>query len=153
MPYNVLGINPGHNGSAAVVSDGKLVYYLEEERLSREKYSANPFKAVIDIISKNKIDAVAKAAGAEDCGCNKRRKTLNEIFPYAKKSNPKQPHINTEPLLTLYGKYEVLQEIHCTLPTLGKTTFTKGTILVIDNLHPLYSDIPHYYKNNIIKKL
>ena len=98
-------------------------------------------------------DAVAKAAGAEDCGCNKRRKTLNEIFPYAKKSNPKQPHINTEPLLTLYGKYEVLQEIHCTLPTLGKTTFTKGTILVIDNLHPLYSDIHHYYKNNIVKKL
>ena len=98
-------------------------------------------------------DAVAKAAGAEDCGCNKRRKTLNEIFPYAKKSSPKQPHINTEPLLVLHGKYEVLQEIHCTLPTLGKTTFTKGTILVIDNLHPLYSDIPHYYKNNIIKKL
>ena len=36
---------------------------------------------------------------------------------------------------------------------LGETTFTKGTILVIDNLHPLYSDIPHYYKNNIVKKL
>ena len=98
-------------------------------------------------------DAVAKAAGAEDCGCNKRRKTLNEIFPYAKKSNPKQPYINTKPLLTLHGKYEVLQEIHCTLPILGKTTFTKGTILLIDNLHPLYSDIPFYYKNNIIKKL
>jgi len=98
-------------------------------------------------------DAVAKAAGAEDCGCNKRRKTLNEIFPYAKKSTPKQPHINIEPLLILHGKYEVLQEIHCTLPTLGETTFTKGTILVIDNLHPLYSDIPYYYKNNIIKKL
>lgn len=98
-------------------------------------------------------DAVAKAAGADDCGCNRRRKTLNEIFPYAKKSIPKQPHINTEPLLILHGKYEVLQEIHCTLPTLGKTTFTKGTILLIDNMHPLYSDIPYYYKNNIIKKL
>jgi hypothetical protein len=98
-------------------------------------------------------DAVAKAAGAEDCGCNKRRKTLNEIFPYAKKSTPKQPHVNTGPLLILHGKYEVLQEIHCTLPTLGETTFTKGTILVIDNLHPLYSDIPYYYKNNIVKKL
>ncbi len=87
-------------------------------------------------------DAVAKAAGAEDCGCNKRRKTLNEIFPYAKKTNPKQPHINTEPLLTLYGKYEVLQEIHCTLPTLGKTTFTKGKIIVIDNLHHYYGGQP-----------
>ena len=98
-------------------------------------------------------DVVAKTAGAKDCGCNKRRKTLNEIFPYVKKTTLKQPHINTEPLLILHGKYEVLQEIHCTLPTLGKTTFTKGTVLVIDNLHPLYSDIPYYYKNNIVKKL
>tara|TARA_E500000318_G_scaffold80167_1_gene75225 strand:+ start:425 stop:811 length:387 start_codon:yes stop_codon:yes gene_type:complete len=98
-------------------------------------------------------DAVAKVAGAEDCGCNKRRKTLNELFPYTKKTEIKKPHINTEPLLTFHGKYEVLQEIHCTLPTLGKTTFTKGTILLIDNMHPLYNDIPYYYKNNIIKKL
>jgi|TARA_A100001011_G_scaffold349473_1_gene388097 hypothetical protein len=98
-------------------------------------------------------DAVAKASGAEDCGCNKRRKTLNKIFPYTKKTEIKKPHINTKPLLTLHGKYEVLQEIHCTLPTLGKTTFTKGTILLIDDLHPLYKDIPFYYKNNIVKKL
>ena len=28
MSYNILGIHPGHNGSAALVSDGKLVYYL-----------------------------------------------------------------------------------------------------------------------------
>jgi len=98
-------------------------------------------------------DAVAKAAGAEDCGCNKRRKTLNELFPYTKKTEIKKPYINTKPLLTLYGNYEVLQEIHCTLPDIGETTINKGTILIIDNLHPLYSDIPYYYKNNIIKKL
>jgi hypothetical protein len=97
-------------------------------------------------------DAVAKAAGAEDCGCNKRRKTLNEIFPYAKKSNPKQPHINTKPLDVVIGKYEVLQEIHCTLKS-GEITFNKGSILLIDESHPLYKDIPYYYKNNIIKKL
>jgi hypothetical protein len=98
-------------------------------------------------------DVVAKAAGAEDCGCNKRRKTLNEIFPYAKKTTLKQPHINTEPLLILHGKYEVLQEINCTLPGIGQTVLNIGTILIVDNLHPLYKDIPFYYKNNIIKKL
>lgn len=27
---------------------------------------------------------VAKAMGKEDCGCNKRRKKLNELFPYKK---------------------------------------------------------------------
>ena len=98
-------------------------------------------------------DVVAKAAGAKDCGCNKRRKTLNEIFPYVKKTTLKQPHINTEPLLILHGKYEVLQEINCTLPGIGQTVLNIGTILIVDNLHPLYSDIPHYYKNNIIKKI
>jgi hypothetical protein len=27
-------------------------------------------------------DKVAKAMGKEDCGCNKRREKLNELFPY-----------------------------------------------------------------------
>jgi carbamoyltransferase len=56
MAYNVLGIHPGHNGAAALVSDGELVYYLEEERLSRSKRDGNPFRAMIDICSKYKID-------------------------------------------------------------------------------------------------
>jgi len=56
MAYNVMGINPGHNGSAALVSDGKLVYFVEEERLSRMKYDGNPFKAMIDIMSKWHVD-------------------------------------------------------------------------------------------------
>ena len=56
MSYNILGIHPGHNGSASVISDGKLVYYLEEERLSRMKRDGNPFRTMIDICSKYKID-------------------------------------------------------------------------------------------------
>ena len=98
-------------------------------------------------------DTVAKAAGAEDCGCNKRRKTLNELFPYTKKTKIKKPHINTKPLDKIIGKYEVLQKISCTLPQLGETIFNKGSILLIDKEHPLYKDIPFYYKNNVIKKL
>jgi len=58
MAYNILGISLGHNGSAALVSDGKLVYYLEEERLSRFKRDGNPFRAIIDICSKYQIDEV-----------------------------------------------------------------------------------------------
>jgi carbamoyltransferase len=50
MAYNIIGVNPGHNGSVALVSDGKLVYYIEEERLSRSKYDGNPFKGIMDII-------------------------------------------------------------------------------------------------------
>jgi hypothetical protein len=32
-------------------------------------------------------DKVAKALGAEDCGCNRRREKLNELVPFAKKEN------------------------------------------------------------------
>lgn len=93
-------------------------------------------------------DAIAKAMGKDDCGCNKRRKTLNEILPYKDNSVT-----NTEELKTIDGNYEVLQEIHCTLPEIGKTVLNKGTILTVSKNHPLYNDIPFYYKIKSIKKL
>tara|TARA_R110000823_G_scaffold271641_1_gene391073 strand:+ start:2820 stop:3878 length:1059 start_codon:yes stop_codon:yes gene_type:complete len=43
MVYNILGVNLSHNGSIALVSDGKLILYLEEERLSRFKRDSNPY--------------------------------------------------------------------------------------------------------------
>lgn len=67
MAHNVLGINPGHNGAAALVSDGVLKYYVEEERLSRQKYDGNPFKAMMDIMSKWHVDelVIAGTGGKE----------------------------------------------------------------------------------------
>lgn len=35
-------------------------------------------------------DKIAKAAGQEDCGCNRRREKLNELFPYKKKDEDQQ---------------------------------------------------------------
>ena len=56
--YNILGISIGHNGSACVISDGELVYFLEEERLSRVKRDSNPFRVMIDICLKYQIDEI-----------------------------------------------------------------------------------------------
>ena len=56
MSYNILGISPGHNGSAAVVSDGVLIYYAEEERFSRLKYDGNPFRAMLIALEQLPID-------------------------------------------------------------------------------------------------
>lgn len=39
----ILGINIGHNGSTALFKDKELIFYIEEERLSREKYDGNPY--------------------------------------------------------------------------------------------------------------
>jgi len=56
MKYNILAINPGHNGSAALVSDGEIVFFGEEERFSRLKYDGNPFKAMLQILMNRPID-------------------------------------------------------------------------------------------------
>ena len=47
---NILAINPGHNGSAALLVDGELKFYIEEERLSRSKYDGNPFSGMVEAL-------------------------------------------------------------------------------------------------------
>ena len=34
---NIIGIHDGHNASVALIRDGKIVYALQEERVSRVK--------------------------------------------------------------------------------------------------------------------
>lgn len=47
---NILAINPGHNGSAALLVDGELKFYIEEERLSRNKYDGNPYMGILEAL-------------------------------------------------------------------------------------------------------
>ena len=47
---NILAINPGHNGSAALLIDGELKFYIEEERLSRSKYDGNPYMGILEAL-------------------------------------------------------------------------------------------------------
>ena len=91
-------------------------------------------------------EAVAKLAGAEDCGCNRRRKKLNKAIPYKKPTKNK-------PLKEIIGTYEVIGEIYCKLPGIGNKVLNKGTILTVDENHPLYEDIEFYYNEKILKKL
>ena len=66
MSYNILGVNPFHNGSVCVLSDGEIVEYIEEERLTRQKYDELPFKSILNILQKYKIDAIA-IGGLNQC--------------------------------------------------------------------------------------
>lgn len=54
--YNILAINTGHNGSTALVSDGEIIFYGEEERFSHMKYDANPFKSMLYVLMNYSID-------------------------------------------------------------------------------------------------
>lgn len=55
---NILAINPGHNGAAALLQDGKLAYYIEEERLSRSKYDGNPYKGMLIALQNLQVDVL-----------------------------------------------------------------------------------------------
>jgi carbamoyltransferase len=58
MSYTVVAVNPGHNGSTALLKNGKVEFYIEEERLSRLKYDGNPFRGILEAIQKGPIDEI-----------------------------------------------------------------------------------------------
>ena len=62
MGYKILGINISHNGSVCILDDGEIVFFLEEERVSRCKVDGFAFEVILKYISKNyQIDEVAIA--------------------------------------------------------------------------------------------
>ena len=44
--YVILSLARGHNGSATLMVDGEIIWYIEEERLSRRKYDGSPLMAM-----------------------------------------------------------------------------------------------------------
>lgn len=49
MAQWIAGITRGHNGATCLLKDGEVVFYLEEERLSRKKYDGGPFAGMLKI--------------------------------------------------------------------------------------------------------
>ena len=45
----VLGISRGHNAGACLIKNGKIIFAIEEERLSRKKYDGSPFAAMMKV--------------------------------------------------------------------------------------------------------
>jgi hypothetical protein len=101
----------------------------------------------------NKVaEAVARAAGHEDCGCGRRQDKLNDWFPYKVETKP-QPKAPVSPLIKFEGNYEVLEPIRFILADGNPITLEVGSILPIDKDHPLYKDVEYYNDNRIIKQI
>lgn len=64
--YNILAVNPGHNGSAAFIVNGNLVFYGEEERYSRSKYDGNPYRTMLQVLINNKVDEIVIGGTTND---------------------------------------------------------------------------------------
>ncbi len=57
----------------------------EEIRNKESKGLGDTIAKVTSALGLDKVaEKVAHAVGKEDCGCNKRKQTLNDLFPYNK---------------------------------------------------------------------
>lgn len=45
----ILGISRGHNAGVCLLKDGKIIFSLEEERLSRQKYDGGPYAGMMKV--------------------------------------------------------------------------------------------------------
>jgi carbamoyltransferase len=50
MSLWIAAITRGHNGGVCLLKDGEIVFAIEEERLSRQKYDGGPFAAIVKIL-------------------------------------------------------------------------------------------------------
>jgi predicted NodU family carbamoyl transferase len=58
----IAAIARGHNAGVCLLKDGKIIFSIEEERLSRQKYDGGPFAAMIEILKHtDKIDYLVVA--------------------------------------------------------------------------------------------
>tara|TARA_R110002153_G_scaffold86020_1_gene214006 strand:+ start:2705 stop:4402 length:1698 start_codon:yes stop_codon:yes gene_type:complete len=123
MTHNILGINVNHNGSAALVSNGELVYYLEEERLSREKQDSSPFRVMFEILNKYPINEIVICGTGEPSEFN--------LLSFIKET----PFISLVRKFNPLIKYKYLNKAHhithasCAFYNSG---FQKAIVIVID---------------------
>jgi carbamoyltransferase len=55
----IVGLSRGHNASVCLLKDGKIVFNIEEERLSRQKYDGMPMAGIYKILDyTDKVDHV-----------------------------------------------------------------------------------------------
>lgn len=55
----ILGVSRGHNSGVCLLKDGEVVFSIEEERLSRNKYDGTPFAAMSAVLKyTDKVDYI-----------------------------------------------------------------------------------------------
>ena len=61
-PVWIAGIARGHNSGVCLLKDGKVVFSIEEERLSRHKYDGGPYASMVKILEyTDKLDYLVVA--------------------------------------------------------------------------------------------
>ena len=93
-------VTRGHNGAACLLKDGELVFYLEEERLSRKKYDGGPMAGLLKMKEyTDKLDCLVVAhtdslerAGKVDFAGDDYITALARKIGLIEKQGPSRPH-------------------------------------------------------------
>ena len=57
MSLWIAGLARGHNAGVCLMKDGEIVFSIEEERLTRNKYDGGPLASILKILEyTNKLD-------------------------------------------------------------------------------------------------
>ena len=140
MSYNILGITPGHNGSVALVSDGELAFYLEEDRLSKIKYEGNPLKTMFYILERYKVDELVISGVSNDyIAMIPPPKIWEDLYTSLVKKY--YPNTKTTNLVT---QHHLTHATH----TFYNSGFKEAAIVVIDNVG---SYLKYNYDNTLIE--
>jgi carbamoyltransferase len=77
----IAGITRGHNASVCLLKNGKVVFAIEEERLSRRKYDGTPTTVMMKILDyTDKIDYVVLCHTTEDVATQRTDFTGEDIY-------------------------------------------------------------------------
>ena len=61
-PVWIAGIARGHNAGICLLKDGEVVFSIEEERLTRQKYDGGPYAAMLKVLEyTNRLDYLVVA--------------------------------------------------------------------------------------------
>ena len=64
----IVSIARGHNSSTTLMVDGEIIFYLEEERLTRSKYDGSPLAGLIKVF--DYVDRIDHLIVCHTCGDN-----------------------------------------------------------------------------------
>ena len=132
-PVWIAGIARGHNSSVCLLKDGEVVFNIEEERLSREKYDGGPLHAMYKILEyTDKLDYLVIAhtqdittAGTIDfSGDNMYTGLARKLGLINRKENP----LNHSQVIDMSNKHHTLHAA-CAFYRSG---FEKAAALVVD---------------------
>lgn len=129
----IAGITRGHNGATCLLKDGEIVFYVEEERLSRKKYDGGPLAGMLKILEyTDKIDYLVVAHTQPLLTAGKIDFTGDDMYTgWARKLGLIDPHNNDERHPQVVDLGHIHHELHaaCAFYNSG---FESAACLIVD---------------------